>query len=153
MPFCLDTSALVGAWVRAYPPDVFPGLWATLETLAERGELVSPEEVRNELAAKADDLYEWAEARATMFAPLDEEQMAATREVLAAFPRLVGEVAERNRADPFVIALARVRRLTVVTEERGGSANRPRIPLVCEHFGVPCMGTLEFIRALGLTFP
>ena|SRR3712207_5614930 len=152
MPFCLDTSALVGAWVRAYPPDVFPRLWTTLEELAERGGVVSPDEVRHELAAKADDLHEWAEAHAAMFVPLDAEQMAATREILAAFPRLVGELAERNRADPFVIALARVRRLTVVTEERGGTATRPRIPLVCQHFDVPCMTTLEFIRAVGLTF-
>jgi hypothetical protein len=78
-----------------------------------------------------------------MFVPLDTAQMDCVREILAAFPRLVGELAERNRADPFVIALAKVRRLTVVTEERGGTENRPRIPFVCAHFGVPCMTTLE----------
>lgn len=152
MAYCLDTSTLVGAWVRSYPPDVFPGLWAKLEEMADGGDVISPEEVLNELEAKADDLYSWAKERSTMFVPLDGEQMQATNKVLAAFPRLVGELAERNRADPFVIALARVRSVTVVTEERGGTEKRPRIPLVCSHFGVPCIGTLEFIRANGLSF-
>jgi hypothetical protein len=143
---------LVGAWVRSYPPDVFPRLWATLEEMADRDEVVCPEEVLRELEAKEDDLHAWATVRPNMFIPLDTNQMAATREILAAFPRLVGELSERNRADPFVIALAQVRSLTVVTEERGGSVNRPRIPLVCQHFGVPCIGTLDFIRTTGLSF-
>jgi len=150
--YCLDTSALVGAWVRAYPIDVFPGLWAALDDLANRGTIVCPEEVREELSRKSDDLYAWVRERSGMVVPLDGDQMDGTREVLAAFPRLVGALAERNRADPFVIALARARGLTVVTEERGGTPERPRIPLVCAHFGVRSIGTLDFIRELGVRF-
>ena len=148
----MDTSSLVGAWVRSYPRDVFPGLWSELEDRVESGAVVSPEEVRNELEAKADDLYEWACTQSGLFVPLDGEQMNATQDVLAAYPRLVGELAERNKADPFVIALAQLKGLTVVTEERGGSEQRPRIPFVCQQLGVPCIGTLDFIRSLGLSF-
>lgn len=153
MAYCLDTSALVGAWVRSYPPDVFPALWDNLDRLLARGQAVAPEEVLHELEAKEDDLYAWVkERRESLFVALDEAQMAATGEVLREFPRLVGELADRNRADPFVIALARVRGLVVVSEERGGTADRPRIPLVCGHFGIRTISPLAWIRELGWTF-
>lgn len=50
MPYVFDTSALVGAWVRTYPPDVFPGLWEDLDALARQGGLLAPEEVLGELS-------------------------------------------------------------------------------------------------------
>jgi hypothetical protein len=78
--------------------------------------------------------------------------MIATQQVLAQFPRLVGQLNNRHRADAFVIALARVRNLTVVTEEGMSVPTRPRIPLVCEHFGVRCIATVQLIRELGLRF-
>jgi hypothetical protein len=50
------------------------------------------------------------------------------------------------------VALARVRSLVVVSEEKGGSPSRPRIPMVCEYFQVPCMDVVSFIRDRGWTF-
>lgn len=152
MSHCIDTSALLEAWVRRYPPDVFPGLWAHIESLAATEKLRAPDEVLRELQTKDDGLAKWAKQRDGLFAPLEPAVMAAVREVLAAFPRLVGTLKQRNRADAFVIALAKVDGLTVVTEERGGTPDRPRIPLICDHFGVLCINTLEFIRETGLTF-
>lgn len=152
MSFCLDTSFLVGAWVRNYPPDVFPGLWEALDELIEAEEIVCPDEVLVELGAKEDELHAWAQGRPKLFVPLDHAQMEATTAILKDFPRLVGELADRNRADPFVIALAVVRGHTVVTEERGGSERRPKIPYVCAEMDIRCMNTLEFIRSQGLSF-
>lgn len=84
-----------------------------------------------------------------MFIPLDEPIQVATSEVLGRFARLVGEAANRTQADPFVIATAKVRGLTVITEESRGSDGKPRIPLVCEAFGVPCINALTFLRQTG----
>ncbi len=72
--------------------------------------------------------------------------------MLSAYPELVKELSGRNQADPFVVALARVRRLTVVTEEKVGVHKRPRIPMACEHFNVPCMNVVSFIRDCGWRF-
>jgi hypothetical protein len=152
MSHCIDTSALLEAWVRRYPNDVFPGLWAHIEALAAEGKLRAPDEVLRELQAKDDDLAKWTKQRGDLFVSLEPEVMAGVREVLETFPRLVGTLKSRNRADAFVIALAKVEGLAVVTEERGGTEDRPRIPLICEHFKVPCINTLEFIRETGLTF-
>jgi len=47
-------------------------------------------------------------------------------------------------ADPFVIACAKVRGGTVVTEERL-NPNGARIPNVCEHFNVSCINLEKFM--------
>jgi hypothetical protein len=58
----------------------------------------------------------------------------------------------RNGADPFVIATAQVRGLTVVTEEKGGTDTKPKIPSVCAALRVPCINVLSFIRDQGWSF-
>jgi Domain of unknown function (DUF4411) len=85
-----------------------------------------------------------------MFRELDDEVQIAAAAVLAKFPRLVGERKLRTSADPFVIALARVSKLQIVTEEKptGNVQHRPNIPDVVTALGLPpCMGLLELIRA------
>jgi len=54
--------------------------------------------------------------------------------------------------DPFVIALAERDNLTVVTSEKRGSADHPKIPLVCEWRGIQCINLVEFFRAEGWNF-
>ena len=65
------------------------------------------------------------------------------------FPRLVGERKLRTSADPFVIALAQVEGLQIVTDEKPtGNLQRPNIPDVVSALDMtPCMGLLEMIRA------
>ena len=48
--YCIDTSSLVHAYQRSYPPDVLPALWdEKLDELIEAGQLVSPYDVLEEL--------------------------------------------------------------------------------------------------------
>jgi len=58
----------------------------------------------------------------------------------------------RNGADPFVIATAQVMGLTVVTEEKGGTDAKPKMPSVCQVLGVPCIDVLSFLRDQGWSF-
>ena len=103
--YVIDTSALLDGWARHYPPDVFPSLWSLIEEMIKVGELLSPDEVLVELSQKDDTVHRWAKANSAMFVPLDEDIQRATQEILDQFPRLVGAMKDRNRADPFVIAL------------------------------------------------
>ena len=147
MVYCVDTSALLDGWIRYYPPDVFPALWSHLEKMIAQGELISPDEVLSELAQKDDGVHDWAKSNGGLFIPLDSEIQAATSEILSRFPRLVGAMRDRNRADPFVIALAKVKVATVVTGEKNvGVTQRPRIPNVCDHFSIRHITLLELIR-------
>jgi hypothetical protein len=81
-----------------------------------------------------------------------EDVQRAAQTILKRFPLLVKASAQRTQADPFVIAVAQVRKIPVVTEERGGSANKPKIPYVCGQLGVACITVVEFIRDQGWTF-
>ena len=147
MIYCIDTSAILDGWVRYYPLDVFPALWKNLEAMIEDEELIAPEEVLREIEKKEDELHKWAKAQERMFHPLDEAVQRATTEILTEFPRLVDSEKERNRADPFVIALAKIKGCPVVTGEKAsGTKDRPKIPIVCDHFAVRYLNLLELIR-------
>ena len=151
--YVIDTSALLDGWVRNYPPDVFPSLWLHLEEMIKAKELLAPDEVLLELSQKDDEVHKWGKANNAMFVPLDEDVQNATQEILIQFPRLVGAMKDRNRADPFVIALAKVKGAIVVTGEKSrGTEDRPRIPNVCDHFGIGHCTLLQLIRDNGWTF-
>jgi len=53
-------------------------------------------------------------------------------------------------ADSFVIAVARMRGLAVVTGEKlTGNLEKPNIPDVCEALGIRWMGLLDMFRQQG----
>lgn len=66
MAYVFDTSSLIGAWFRTYPPDLFPHLWDNMDGLARRGNLLVPEEVLHELKVQDDDLLTWVKDRADL---------------------------------------------------------------------------------------
>jgi hypothetical protein len=152
MPFCVDTSGWLDGWHRYYPPDVFPSLWLKIEECVERGDMISSEEVYVELAKKDDDLLDWMKKRKAMLIPAEERIQRRMLSILEAHPRLVDTLKGRSQADPFVIATAIESQSVVVTGESFGNATRPRIPFVCEAMGVRCIGFLQMIRELKLTF-
>ena len=147
--YCIDTSALIAAWQERYPPENFPPFWKRVDDLIDCGRLVAPTEVLRETAKRSDELHDWLSERECMFHELDDKIQIAVGNVLNKFPRLVGERKLRTSADPFVIALARVKRLQIVTDEKPtGNLNRPNIPDVCADLGMtPCMSLLQLIQA------
>ena len=151
--YVFDTSSLVEAWVRAYPPDSFPQLWMEMEGLADDGRLISPEEVLIDLAKKDDDLHAWVKSRSTaIIQPTSRELMDEVKEILSAHPMLTKSGTGRNASDPFVIALAAIRECPVVTQEKGGTDTKPKIPSVCSVRSLDCMTILEVIRSEGWVF-
>ena len=149
-PYVVDTSI----WIRIgrdHPPDIFVSLWQRLAGAITAGDLMSPYEVLEELERGDDALATMLGSRQGLFVPLDDAQMAAVAGVMQACPGLVDEEGERGRADPFVVALARVRHGTVVTGERARRANtaRFRIPDACARYGIPCLDWFGFLREVG----
>jgi hypothetical protein len=145
--YCIDTSALINIWRVSYPPDVFPGLVRDLEDLIDEGLLLAPSEVLAELKGRDDELLKWARAHERMFKDLTSRDMESVRRILRQFPDLVDPNKTTADADPFLIALAMDKGWTVVTSERPrGRSGRPRIPDVCGHFGVRCIGLMDLLR-------
>ena len=150
MTYCIDTSAILTAWRRNYPPDIFPSVWDRVDELINQGELIASEEVLVELERKDDEVYAWATERQGIFVPIDDQVQQVVRRVLASYPRLLDTRRNRSGADPFVIALARVRNCTVVTNEApSNSPSRPTIPDVCQALGILCIDFIQMARQEG----
>ena len=149
-PYVVDTSIWIRIW-RNHPPDIFASLWGQIDAAIVAGDLVSPDEVLYELQRGEDVLAEALSRRAGLFVSLDQIQMAAVADVVRTCRGLVNEEAERGRADPFVVALARVRQGTVVSGERPRrTATSPfKIPDACSHYSIPCIDWFQFLREIG----
>lgn len=146
--YSVDTSALLDGWVRHYPPEQFPSLWEQVDYLVQAGRLRVSEEVFVEIERHDDALNEWLQVRREQALVATTDEVAAiVQEILRSHERLVMSGSGRNRADPFVIAVARLVDGTVVTGEMGGTQARPKIPSVCRALGIPVIGLLDLIKA------
>jgi len=70
------------------------------------------------------------------------------------FQALIGEkqrLKGQPVADPFVVAMAKARRGTAVTQERW-KENAAKIPNVCKHLDVPCLSLEGFLSERGWSF-
>ncbi len=147
--YCVDTSSLIHAWRRAYPPQRFPRLWAALDDLIEQGRLVASIEVYNELQKKDDDVCAWAKDRKdVLFREISDEVQEAVIRVMTRYPKLVDTGTGKSGGDPFVIALAMSigSSCCIVTQEAGGSERSPRIPYVCQQENITCINLLDMIE-------
>lgn len=146
--YSMDTSALVDGMGRYYRPSVFQSLWQRMDSLIAEGRLFATEEVEIEIGRKADHLADWCRERKAMFIEVDAAIQPVVSEVLLAHGKLVKALSNRSAADPFVIALAKVRGASVVTSERpSGSLDKPKIPDVCHAMGIPCLSMMEMMEA------
>jgi len=151
--YCIDTSALMDAWHRWYPPEVFISLWQYVEQLVDDGRLFTSEEVLRELERKSDELHNWIKIRKSACLPLTDLIQERVSDILLEFPKLVDSRTGKSFADPFVIATASVHWATVVTGEKPtGSRDRPKIPDVCSHLEIECISIVDLIRREKWTF-
>jgi hypothetical protein len=156
MIYVFDTSSLSS--LKHFYPGVFTTIWDELDRMVESGTLISTKEVWNEMQRgnAAQHTNAWLKSRKQIFTTPSAEELRFVTEILAIrhFQTLIGE---RQRlmgipvADPFVIACARVRQGTVVTEEQF-KENAAKIPNVCAHFQIPCINLEGFMQALGWNF-
>lgn len=154
MTYSIDTSALIDAWVRYYPPGNFPALWRQVEALIRKEELKASKEVLEELQRQDDDLYEWARSHPGLFVEISDPVQDAVTELMDNYYNPDKPGKGINGADPFVIAVAMTENpvWTVVSGEKPGSTENPKIPYVCAQRGVPHLTFLGLIQAQGWKF-
>ena len=152
--YCVDTSALIDGLERYYPEEHFPALWERVDELVTAGRFFISEEVWEEVKQKDERAQAWVQPRLEeLVVRTDQAVVSATQQVLRGHELLVKNMKGRNRADPFVIAVAQLRGAIVVTGEGSdGTATRPKIPYVCGQLGLTCFRFLDVIRAEGWRF-
>lgn len=151
MKYCIDTSSFIESWNRRYPRDIFPSFWTRLADTIDKQLVIAQQLVVEEIANQDDDLHEWVKQQEKLLVSFDEEVQQVASGILAKYPRIVG-AHQKFGADPFVIALAKQKGLTVVTEEQGGNHRKPKIPFICQNIDVRCINILEFIREMKWSF-
>ena len=150
--YCIDTSSLIAAWIERYPPEHFGSFWTSVDDLITEGRLISSTEVEEEIVRQDDGLKAWCDDHPELFLAIDHDQQVGVTKILKKYPQLTKAFPTRNRADPWVIALAQLKDATVITEEGPGTTKKPKIPFVCEDLGIPCVGLVEMIRVEGWDF-
>jgi hypothetical protein len=150
--YCFDTSAFIEPWVRHYPISAFPSLWAKLIELIDEEIIIAPEDVLGELKRKDDTLYKWAKSNSKMFYAMDEELQNTLREIINKYPKMIDTRSDKSPADPVVVSLAKVTNRILVTYEKDGSDNRPKIPFVCKDQKIECIGLMGLIVKQGWVF-
>jgi hypothetical protein len=157
--YSIDTSALIGWWVRRYPPEVFPSLKRKLEELIAAGKLNASRMVLDELGSKPDPLFVWAKGQSGFVMPVSQAVSDRAAELIKTYPILIDPNANRPQADPYVIALAETQKWCVVTQETfaatktsGKRKRRTYIPDICQAIRVRCIDVLDLMKNEGWTF-
>jgi hypothetical protein len=126
---------------------VFPTIWEKMNDAATTGTIYVVDEVAIELKRKDDGAFQWIDARESIIVPIDEDIQRIVTEIMRKYPKLVDTRKRKSGCDPWVIALAHARTLTVVTAERAtGSLDRPKIPDVCGDMGIASIEVIEFLE-------
>jgi hypothetical protein len=151
--FVFDTSAFINGWRDHYPFETFPSVWDLIAAALDDGRVVAPREVFRELVKKDDEVAAWAKLREPCFVDPSPEIQKLSGEFQLRFPK----PNVRNIADPFVLAEAQIRKLTVVTYE-GRSFGGPTknwaksMPGICRELKLACKTLPEALGPLGGRF-
>ena len=152
MNYIFDTNSF--RELERFYPNIFKSVWVKLNGLVEKGMILSTREVWNELERCdwALHLREWIEdkGRDKIFTIPTPEELQFVSKILSVrhFQSVIGnqQLLRGNPvADPFVIACAKIRKGTVVTEEKY-KPNAPKIPNICEYFKIPCIDLEQFMH-------
>lgn len=156
MIYVFDTSSIRS--LQHFYPSVFKTIWDGLDSLIQQKTLISTREVWNELERQniSADVLAWAKQNKRIFTTPNAAELQFVAQIfqIKHFQSLIGEQQRLKGtpvADPFVIACAKIKGATVVTEEQL-KPNAAKIPNVCAHFNVPCTDLEGFMQQQGWKF-
>lgn len=156
MIYVFDTSSIRS--LQHFYPSVFKTIWDGLDGLVQQQNLISTREVWNEIGRQnvSADVLAWAKQNKQIFTTPSTHELQFVAQIfqIKHFQSLIGEQQRLKGtpiADPFVIACAKIKGGTVVTEEQL-KPNAAKIPNVCAHFNVPCIDLEKFMQQQGWAF-
>jgi hypothetical protein len=164
--YTLDTDVLVHA-MNTYPLDISPDIWEHIGNMLSDGRILICDPVYQEIQEQEDDLSAWLkvningshieEPSAEDFAFVQDVIMQHYEERYSNWFHL--EDPNGLDADPFLVATAATRNLTVVTFEQRKIMQKDtpisKVPNVCDLLNIRCIGNekdkkqspiLDFLR-------
>ena len=157
--YCIDTNVIVSFLSESddevYGSGVFAAYWDLIEGLINEGRVIAPRQVETELHRQADRvpaLPSWLKQHHHMFRDIEtDEQLVFAKRLVNTHSAYARN--ENYLGDLEVISLSAAMGLTVITMEtkRQVSGHRnPKIPNVCEEFGVRCLSVVGFLKELNV---
>lgn len=148
--YAIDSSSLIEGLRKTYPKEVFPSLWNRVGEEIEHGKIIAPDEVKRELEEfGVDELVKWCNSFPNFFQTEDVEIQNVVTSIMAhpEHSKLMNlKTPSKYCADMWVIAVAKVRNLTVINEEKLLTSVGPyknKIPNVCKDLGIPSINFLD----------
>lgn len=149
--YIVDTNSFLV--LGHYYPDNFPSIWSHIDALVKDEKLFSVKEAKRELENNfhTDHLEQWVKNNSKIFAAPSVEEMIIVSDIFTnpTFRDLIKRnnlLKGRPVADPFIVAAAKHRGGSVITEEKY-KRNAARIPNVCDKFDVPCINIQDFLQS------
>ena len=152
MKYIIDASSMITAMNVRYPPQVFEKLWDEMSSAFSSGTILSSEVVLLELEKGSDDVTAWAKKHKGAFESTSTQETTEVGGILSRHPKLVDASLDREQADPYIIAKAKIggNQFTVVSEENKNKPNK--IPMVCTKENVRCIDFITMVRDLKWKF-
>jgi len=143
--YVLDTSALIDL-KNEYPEKSFPSLWMKFNALCEVDLIISAREVRKEIEEGSDQLPAWVKARPSMFLAPTPEEARLVGSLQAQYPNWVDPTGTKPMADPFVLAMAKVRGIPLISHDK------KHLLHVARKMNVECIRIPQLIALQGWQF-
>lgn len=156
--YAIDTNVIVSFLgdgdSEHYPLDVFMPQWEFVESAMKDGRVVAPRVVETELEKWSRNVVamkRWLHDHRYLFHEIDSDaQLEGAKRIVNTYPAYGTSV--NYLGDLEVMAFAMARRLTVISLEVKAtqhSVKKPKIPNVCEEFGIQWVNLAGFLRAEG----
>lgn len=162
--YLLDAGTLIDAKRLYYAPDFCPAFWDALKQAHEQGRVFSIDRVKDEIDRGKDALTDWANdaVPAAFFLDSRTTQVAGVFAPLMQWvhdnPQFKGQAehafARADSADGWLIAVAKLRGMSVVTSEVYNPDQKRKVPIpnVCRQFDVPYKSVYAMLRDLQVRF-
>jgi PIN domain nuclease of toxin-antitoxin system len=161
--YTIDSCSLIDIFgsEKMVSKDITPGLWKKILELIEQGVIVSHIEVFQEIkkeGTKGEELYDWTHMNPTIFKDYDWAQEGPIIRVMSPkYDAFVNAKVGNIHADPWLIAQAKSRKITLITEEKFSTSpnvKKHKLPNVCSDplFNVKSIDLVGLIKEQGWKF-
>jgi len=161
--YLVDANFFIQAHRAIYPLDVALSFWNKVEELAENGNIISIDKVKDEIYQNEDDLKEWCVANLSdnffhnsNIALKEYGTIANWAHSMSHHykPTALAEFLDTAEADAWLVAFSLNKNIPIITYEKSepNSKKKIKIPDVCIQFGVSYLSTIDMFRQLGQSF-
>ena len=142
--YIVDTNVFIRRSPQEeYEEEAFPIHWKNFDKLVKEGVIISIDKVKEELTEKGDEFFlDWTKENEHMFYPnFDSDTTPYLTELSSRFSGWYTQ--NCDKADYFLIAFAKIKELTLVTQEKMNlnttEEKNYKIPTVCHKIGAKCI--------------